>query len=198
MIKQLTFITLLVGLSTITLAQTTFSEQAASWGINTGSSKDGGHAFADYDGDGDLDLLVNTFSGSQYSRLYRNNGNNTFTDVTSSLAPLLLSNIRERAAVWGDVNNDGRIDFLRNTGGSAAGNLRDIEIYLQASNGVFGNGLGGTNPITCGANSSNDVQLFNGTNTEGVGMLDFDGDGDLDIFFDNHNYGIDVHQAPQT
>ena len=58
-------------------AQVSFSEQAASWGINTGGTKDGGHSFADYDRDGDLDLLVNTSDGTMFSRLYRNNGNNT-------------------------------------------------------------------------------------------------------------------------
>lgn len=165
-----------------TFAQTTFTEKASSWGIDLSGSKDGGLSFGDYDNDGDLDLLVNTSTSSKDSRLYRNNGNSTFTDVTSSKAPYLLNNVRERSAVWGDLNNDGYLDFLRNT--SAGG----IEIYLQKpSNNVFGNGTGGTTPILF--NSSN---ISNGVNTEGAGVFDFDGDGDLDIFFDNHNYGIDI------
>ncbi len=176
---------------TIINAQTTFSEQATSWGINLSGVKDGGNAFADYDNDGDLDLLVNTEDGVSKSRLYRNNGNNTFTDVTLSLAPALLVNIRERSAVWGDLNNDGRLDFLRNTG--TEGDQR-IEIYLQGSNGIFGNGLGGSIPIYVGNGSlgTDDVVIANNINSEGAGMLDFDGDGDLDIIFDNHNYGIDI------
>ncbi len=165
-----------------TFAQTTFTEKASSWGIDLSGSKDGGLSFGDYDNDGDLDLLVNTSTSSKDSRLYRNNGNSTFTDVTSSKAPYLLNNVRERSAVWGDLNNDGYLDFLRNT--SAGG----IEIYLQkSSNNVFGNGTGGTTPIIF--NSSN---ISNGVNTEGAGVFDFDGDGDLDILFDNHNYGVDI------
>ena len=163
------------------MAQTTFSEVASSWGLNLTANKDGGLAFGDYDEDGDLDVLINTNDGTQRSRLYRNNGNSTYTDVTSSLAPALLNNTRERSAVWGDVNNDGRKDFLRNT--AHAG----LEVYLQGSNGKFGDGTGGTTPISF--TSSN---VSNGVNSEGAGFVDFDGDGDLDVIFDNHNYGVDI------
>jgi predicted nucleotidyltransferase len=168
-------------LATTLQGQTTFTESAASWGINIGGSKDGGLAFGDYDNDGDLDLLVNTNDGTQRSRLYRRNSGNSYTDVTSTLAPNLLNNTRERSAVWGDVNNDGRLDFLRNA--SSAG----LEIYIQGSNGKFGDGTGGTTPLTF--NSSN---IANGCNTEGAGFVDFDGDGDLDLIFDNHNFGVDI------
>lgn len=185
--NALLFITLLLSYTVI--AQTTFSEQAASWNLDLGGSKDGGHAFADYDGDGDLDVLINTNTGSYDSRLYRNNGNNTYTDVTSSLAPDLLLNVRERSAVWGDVNNDGRLDFLRNTGSSGE---RRIEVYIQASNGVFGDGTGGTTPFRAGSSGTNDETISNGLNSEGAGFVDFDGDGDLDLIFDNHNYGVDI------
>ena len=172
-------------------SQTTFSEQAAAWGINIGGSKDGGHSYADYDGDGDLDLLINTYDITLASRLYRNNGNNTYTDVTSTLAPALLVNRRERCAIWGDLNNDGLLDFVRNTGSDGS---QLIEVYLQGSNGIFGNGTGGSTPIYGGNGSAgtDDVVIANGANSEGVGLLDFDGDGDLDIILDNHNYGIDI------
>jgi hypothetical protein len=172
---------LLIISITILDAQTTFTESAASWGLNVGGNKDGGLAFGDFDGDGDLDVLVNTSDVTQQSRLYRRNSGNNFTDVTSSLAPALLNNNRERTAVWGDLNNDGRLDFLRNTSHSG------LEIYIQGSNGKFGDGTGGTTPLTF--NSSN---IANGCNTEGAGFLDFDGDGDLDVFFDNHNFGVDI------
>ncbi|MFK7946454.1 MAG: FG-GAP repeat domain-containing protein [Saprospiraceae bacterium] len=170
--------------------QTTFSEQAGSWNLDLGGLKDGGHSFADFDGDGDLDVLLNTENSTYHTRLYRNNGNNTFSDVTPSLAPDLLTDIRERSAVWGDLNNDGKLDFIRNTG---SGGARNILVYLQDPNtGVFGDGIGGSGAIEIGNTGTDDLMIVNGLNAEGIGMVDFDGDGDLDIIFDNHNYGIDV------
>ena len=57
----------------------------------------------------------------------------------------MLSDWRERSAVWGDLNNDGKLDFLRNTGTS--GESR-IQVYLQdPSSGIFGDGIGGTTPF---------------------------------------------------
>ncbi|MDX1908363.1 MAG: FG-GAP-like repeat-containing protein [Bacteroidia bacterium] len=171
----------------------TFTESAAAWKLNITGAKDGGHAWGDYDGDGDFDLLLNrgeNASGGD-SRLYRNDGS-SFTDVTGSLAPELDDRTRERSAIWADLNNDGRLDFIRNTG--ASGNPdRPMEIYLQdPASGRFGNGTGGNTPITVGESNSSNVKVANGINTEAVGVLDFDGDGDLDIYFDNHDYGIDI------
>ena len=160
----------------------TFEDDAVDFGVNVDDGKDGGLAFGDYDNDGDLDLLVNTDDNSTRSRIYRNNGDNTFTDVTSLIAPYMLSTTRERVAVWGDLNNDGWLDYMRNT--SFAG----IEVYIQETGGgIFGDGVGGTTPLIFDASN-----VANGVNTEGAGFVDFDGDGDLDIIFDNHNYGIDI------
>lgn len=188
--RHFVLITIFAGLVAVpSWSQTTFSEQATSWGINLSGVKDGGHAFADYDGDGDLDLLVNTEDGTKFSRLYRRNGGQNYSDVTASKAPHLLNNIRERSVVWGDLNNDGRLDFARNTSTSGPA---IIEIYLQNPSGnTFGDGIGGTTPIGVGE-AGTDVIVTNGMNSEGMGFFDFDGDGDLDIFFDNHDYGVDL------
>ena len=44
-------------------------------------------AWGDYDNDGDLDILLtgrsSTVASDYYSKIYRNNGNNTFTEQTS-------------------------------------------------------------------------------------------------------------------
>jgi len=73
----------------------------------------------DYDNDGDLDLFFTTVysvsSGGviDNSRLWRNDGNWTFTDVTTQVG--LPSNLgRTYGAAWGDVNNDGFPDLLTN------------------------------------------------------------------------------------
>ena len=169
----------------------TWTEAAAAYGIDVGGRKEGGLSFYDFDNDGDLDLLVNTFDTIYNSRLLQRMPNGTYQDVTASLAPGLLVQRRERSVVWGDLNNDGYVDFVRNTGDFLPG--AGIEIYFQhPATSRFGNGLGGTVPIGVGENASYDVYVKDGMNTEGLGLADFDGDGDLDIIFDNHDYGIDV------
>lgn len=65
----------------------TFTNIAAAAGVNaTAPTQDGfGSTWGDYDLDGDLDLFVGGFaSGNVGSRLFRNNGDSTFTDVTAA------------------------------------------------------------------------------------------------------------------
>lgn len=159
-------------------SQTTFTESAAAYNLNVGGNKDGGHAWADYDLDGDFDLVINT-NGRGY--LMRNDGG-SFSDQTATLAPDFLSGSLERTALFVDFNNDGYPDVFRNR-------HNDVRIYLQdPATNRFGNGTGGTAP------NQRFTSLTDGMNTEGAGALDYDGDGDLDIFIDNHNYGIDILQ----
>lgn len=173
-------------------AQTTFTESAAAYGLNINGSKDGGHAWSDYDNDGDLDVMVlENQNGSTRSYLMRNNGNNTFTDVRAALVPGMGNDIAERQAVWGDLNNDGRPDFMITSHGNSGGsNKAALQIYLQNASGTFGDGIGGSAPITVGL--SGYTININPINAEGAGFFDFEGDGDLDIFFDSHNYGIEL------
>ena len=64
----------------------------------SGFSGDGKAAFADYNGDG----LVDVFAGG---KLFRNRGDARFTEVPNS-------GLRGGAGVWGDFNNDGRPDLF--------------------------------------------------------------------------------------
>ena len=86
-----------------------YTENAAALGIadpmQTWSS-----SWGDYDNDGDMDLFVGASSGTH--KLMRNNGNSTFTDVTSGAgvggAPTGHENVSY------DVDNDGYLDILCN------------------------------------------------------------------------------------
>jgi len=177
----------------ITPPATTWEEKAKDWNVDIKGSKAGGMSFYDYDKDGDLDLLVNTNDSKYGSALLRNEGNNTYKDVTKELAPDLEDKVLERSAVWGDLNNDGYADFVRNRSYSTQW-ASSIEIYIQdPSTGVFGDGSGGSKPLYAGDyTASADIFIHDGCNTEGLGFVDFDGDGDLDIIFDNHNHGVDI------
>ncbi len=76
-----------------------------------GPAEGGGGSWADYDNDGDYDLFVTNLNGP--ARLYRNNGDGTFADVTvaAGLRDGILS-LSTRAGVWGDYDNDGFRDLF--------------------------------------------------------------------------------------
>lgn len=67
-----------------------------------------GAVFADYDGDGDLDLLVTAFNGDA-SKLYSNDGDGTFTDKSADFALTRKNNV---SASFGDYDRDGDLDAL--------------------------------------------------------------------------------------
>ncbi|NNK28955.1 MAG: hypothetical protein HKP06_12030, partial [Flavobacteriaceae bacterium] len=174
------------------MAQTTYTENAASYGLDIPHPKDGGHAWADYDKDGDPDVLVNLYSTTTLNYLMQNNGDGTFTNVQSSLAPGMIAGaLAERQAAWGDLNNDGRTDFMMNTSGVQVGEAVALQIFLQNADGTFGDGIGGSIPITVGKGPGVTVTI-NPINSEGAGFFDLEGDGDLDIFFDSHDYGVEI------
>lgn len=188
---------LLLGFSSF--SQTTFTEDANSKNIDLNRRKDGGFTFADFNNDSYLDLIVNTNDNGidGRSRLFFNQGppNYNYVDVTNSNAQGLLGGrVHERCAVAGDLDNDGDVDFIRNT-------AQSFELYLnngQASGYTFGVGAGQTpnfNLVTNSTGNNNPPDgIPNGMNTEGIGFFDYDNDGDLDIMIENHNWGIDIYE----
>lgn len=99
--------------------------------------------WADIDKDGDLDLFLGHEQGD-YSYLYRNNGDETFTDITKS-AGLWFSGY-VKGASWGDYNNDGYPDLyvsnyqkrgilLKNNGNSTFTNVtKEAGVAANPSN----------------------------------------------------------------
>jgi hypothetical protein len=76
-------------------------------------------SWADYDGDGDLDLLLVNIApiyDEGFIRRYRNDGNGVFTgeDILGSLS------IEHGEVQWGDYDGDGDLDIL------VAGNIREL------------------------------------------------------------------------
>jgi tetratricopeptide (TPR) repeat protein len=64
--------------------------------------------FVDYDHDGDLDLQVNALGGG--TALWRNNGNGTFTDTSSTTMPGDIADARISIAT--DFDNDRAVDLI--------------------------------------------------------------------------------------
>jgi len=83
-----------------------FTNQTESSGL-TPIDRASGIAGADYDNDGDLDFFVSGFLTT--SRLYRNDGNFTFTDVAAQ-AGVDIS-CPAFASSWSDIDFDGDLDF---------------------------------------------------------------------------------------
>lgn len=120
------------------------------------------NAFADVDGDGDLDLFVG-FDG-QPNRLYRNDAG-LFTDVAGSAG---VADARPtRAAAFGDLDADGDPDLVLGFTPGPAGSV--LRLYRN-DRGVFAD-----HTTTAGlAVSAGAVRQ--------LAWVDPDGDGDLDLF----------------
>ncbi len=150
----------------------------------------------DYDKDGDLDVYVANYleydSGKfrafypaagypgplsysgQPDALYRNNGDETFTDVTKKMG-VFQPNGRAMSATVADLNNDGYLDiyipndamenfFFRNTG---KGTFEDVGLEMGMAFGEGGQGVSSMGPA----------------------IGDVDRDGWLDIYIPDMGYG---------
>lgn len=119
------------------------------------------NAFADVEGDGDLDLFVG-FDGAP-NRLYRNTGG-TFADVAADVG--LAVRAPTRAAAWGDYDADGDPDLL--LGVTPSPNASVLRLFVN-DGGRFSprNGVGLDVPT--GA-------------VRQLSWVDLDADGDLDLF----------------
>ena len=120
-------------------------------------------AWADYDGDGDLDLYVGNEDpdGKSYpSQLFRNNGNGTFAEVAEKAG---VTNDRfAKAVTWGDMDNDGDADLY-------VSNIGPNRMYRNNGDGTFADA----------------APSYGLTQPEGRSFAswfwDFDNDGDLDL-----------------
>lgn len=141
-----------------------------------------GAAFFDYDNDGWLDILV--LSGSRFgdppatasNRLYKNNRNGTFTDVTEK-AGLFRTGYAYGVTV-GDYNNDG---------------FEDLFITYWGQNVLYRNNGDGTfTDVTKEAGLLNPVTRFG----SGCAFVDYDRDGKLDLFVSNYII-FDMNSVPR-
>ncbi|MBI3493889.1 MAG: CRTAC1 family protein [Acidobacteria bacterium] len=120
------------------------------------------NAWADFDNDGQLDEFVG-FRGRP-NRLYKQN-HGRFEDVAASAG--VADNIETRAAAWGDYDGDGHVDLY--VGFVSTDRGAPNKLYHSDGHGHF-----------------TDVAPALGLNLTGVtrqvSWIDYDNDGDLDLF----------------
>lgn len=124
-------------------------------GLSTGDC--GAIGVSDYDSDGDVDLVHGR--NMLTSLCYANNGNGTFTAVSNS-----ISNDSTRAFCWGDYDNDGDFDLVGGDDWPLG-----LAIYRNDGIGLFTRCL--VDPTDSSGNAMRKPSL-----------VDFDNDGDLDLF----------------
>ena len=152
-----------------------------------------GVAVGDYDNDGDPDVYVNNYGPNV---LYRNNGDGTFTDVTKT-AGVANGHQVGAGANFLDMDGDGDLDlFVSNYVGFTYANHKVIyqagrpaysgpADYPPTANNLFRNNGDGTFTEVSAASG---IGPHKGTGM-GTVCLDFDNDGDTDIYVANDGLG---------
>lgn len=125
--------------------------------------------WVDVDNDDDLDFFATIFE--EPIRLFKNQGDLTFIDVSASCGILQTSAWQTFGASFGDYDNDGDLDVY----------LNNYNVTGTTTNYLYeNNGNGAFSDVTNSCNCSNDVQ-----NTFQSLWYDVNGDGWLDLFVIN-------------
>jgi hypothetical protein len=114
----------------------------------------GSLAVSDYDLDGDDDILITGLIGNtRIARLYRNNGDGSFTNANAGFSGTSYSR-----AIWTDFNGDGREDVVI-TGWN--GFYQVMNIYRNNANNTFTNVNSTLQGVTYGSISAGDYNNDN-------------------------------------
>ncbi|MGL4514856.1 MAG: CRTAC1 family protein [Lacipirellulaceae bacterium] len=143
--------------------------------LPSGLSASWSSAWADYNGDGRVDVFVGQEnSSSNTGSVLRNNGT-SFLNASSSTGlndPGFHQNVG-----WADIDNDLDLDLLI----GMEGPTEKHEVYLQGASGAF-------TPV----GAATGFQVAFGTKAYGMAIGDSDGDGDLDVYISTCRSGGDI------
>jgi len=114
----------------------------------------------DYDNDGDLDICLTNYSGTE-NKFYKNN-NGTYIKTNT---PFTKTNTNNLSNTWGDFDNDGDLDAI-------------ITASSTTGSGYFINNGDGT----FAEKNSNLINSITSGSSTGITVGDYDNDGDLDFF----------------
>ena len=149
----------------------TFTDVSEQSHISPYIGKGMGLAFADYDNDGFTDIFVSNDTFENY--LFHNNGDGTFADVAlqAGVAYNAFGNaLAGMGADFRDIDNDGRPDIFE-----TAMFGEGLPLYKNVGDGQF-------QDVTAVAGLA---ALTSRSTAWGVGIFDFDNDGNKDLFTAN-------------
>jgi tetratricopeptide (TPR) repeat protein len=124
---------------------------------------DSGACFLDYDNDGKIDLFLADRGAQGGMALYRNLGHGKFEDVTKRAE--LDPNVHGTGCTAGDYDNDGFSDLV------VADLNWHISLFHNEKMGFF-------------RNVTQEAGIVDNANSLGATLVDYDHDGDLDIFLE--------------
>ncbi|MEM1248316.1 MAG: CRTAC1 family protein [Acidobacteriota bacterium] len=140
-------------------------------------------AWADFDGDGWLDLFVGNEHGESPpgyeaegqnfeapSQLFRNRGDGTFEEVASRAGIALKAFVK--GSVWGDIDADGDPDLYVSVLGGAN------RLYVNRGDGTF-------------IEKADELGVAGPRNSFPVWFWDFDNDGRLDLYVPSYRGSVD-------
>jgi len=145
----------------------TFTDVTDATGVRNPGLFSTNFAWGDYDLDGNLDLYVTNWGTAQIvppNKLYRNNGDSSFTDVADALG-VDLKEGNSTSAAWGDFDNDGDVDLY-------VSDFSDQDFLYENVDATFSE-IGRSRAL---------VNLDKRGNEVTAGWADYDNDGDLDIY----------------
>jgi len=142
---------------------------------------DTGVAYADFNGDGyiDINLMLNAGVDGDFCEHFMliNNGDDTFTMNNDLITNTNFSTYMSRKTIVGDFNGDKIPDVVRIAGGHDW--LRKSNIMLS-DNGTF---------------TFKEIDEVPLSQYHGFGSGDIDNDGDLDLFFGSPNSGFAINDG---
>lgn len=132
-------------------------------GIVTSTDRGRCGFWVDYDNDGKLDLFVKNYGSS--NRLYKNNGDGTFTEVAAAagIADATQGNDAGSICSFADYDNDGFMDV------AFSGDGTTDSLYRNRGDGTF-------------VDVSASAGMTPGTSGKGLAWGDYDNDGFMDLY----------------